>query len=245
MSAGRRLRLGLGITTVLLLVAVLTMTLNARNGVVRGHSAALNAQSYPVGTDYSGTVTAQLVQVGDEVAVGQPMFEVQSATLSRDLQQGLLEPARVPYGIKDGSTLVVTATDPGRVDSAGYAVGAFVAANSELATVQRAGSLYIEAEFILTAPDYARLPPNATVDVVLPDNGRITAQAGRVQVSTENGEARTVVQAYSPELADSTADGLFAVGTPVQATLHLRNDNVVTRASTWITELTGFGGFAP
>ncbi|MEQ3554133.1 hypothetical protein WIS52_27005 [Pseudonocardia nematodicida] len=240
MSPARRLRLGLGIAAVLLLVAYLTITLNARNGQVESRSAALGAENYPVGTDYSGTVTEQLVQVGDEVSAGQPMFEVQSATLARDLEQGLLDPARVPYPIKDGSILVITATDDGRVDSVGYAVGSFAAANSELATVQRAGSLFVESEFVLTAPDYARLPPNATVGVVLPNNETITAQAGRVQVSTENGEARTVVQAFSPELADATVDGLFAVGTPVQATLYLRNDGVVTSATEWLTSITGF-----
>jgi multidrug resistance efflux pump len=238
-SVGRRVRLVVGLVVVLVLAAYLTMVLNARNGRVEGTSASLAAESYPVGTDYSGTVTQQLVKVGDTVTVGQPLFEVQSATLARDLQQGLLDPRRVPYQIKDGGTLVIQATDAGRVESVGYAVGSFVPANSQLGTIQRAGSLYIEAEFVLTAPDYARLPPNATVDVVLPNNDRVSAQAGRVQVRTENGEARTVVDAYSPDLTAATADGLFAVGAPVQATLELRNDGPVTSVTSWLTELTG------
>jgi multidrug resistance efflux pump len=239
-TVARRLRLTLGIVVVLLVAAYLTMLLNARKGEVEGRSAALAAQNYPVGTDYSGTVSAQLVQVGDEVQVGQPLFELQSATLVRDLAQGLIDPARVPYKIKNGGTMVITATDQGRVEGIRYAVGSFVPANSELATVQRAGSLYVEAEFVLTAPDYARLPPNATVDVLLPNNQTVRAQAGRVRVSTEDGEARTVVQAFSPELGAATADGLFAVGAPVQATLHLRNDGVVTDVTNWVTDHTGF-----
>ncbi|GAA4555843.1 hypothetical protein [Pseudonocardia xishanensis] len=239
MTVARRFRLVLGILVVLLVAAYLTMLLNARNGRVDGTSASLAAENYPVGTDYSGTVTAQLVRIGDDVRVGQPMFELQSATLVRDLAQGLIDPARVPYTIKDGNTMVITATDQGRVEGVSYAVGSFVPANSELATVQRAGSLYVEAEFVLTAPDYARLPPNATIDVLLPNNDTVRAQAGRVRVSTENGEARTVVQAFSPELGDATSDGLFAVGSPVQATLHLRNDGVVTDVTDWVTTLTG------
>jgi len=239
MTVVRRFRLALGILVVLLVAAYLTMLLNARNGRVEGRSASLAAENYPVGTDYSGTVSAQLVQVGDEVAVGQPMFELQSATLVRDLSQGLIDPAQVPYRIKDGNTMVVTATDQGRVEGVSYAVGSFVPANSELATVQRAGSLFVEAEFVLTAPDYARLPPNATIDVLLPNNETVRAQAGRVRVSTENGEARTVVQAFSPELGDATADGLFAVGSPVEATLHLRNDGLVSDVTAWVTETTG------
>jgi multidrug resistance efflux pump len=240
MTVARRFRLALGIVVVLVLAAYLTMLLNARKGEVEGRSASLAAENYPVGTDYSGTVSAQLVQVGDEVQVGQPMFELQSATLVRDIAQGLVDPTKVPYQIKDGSTMVVTATDQGRVEGVSYSVGSFVPANSELATVQRAGSLYVEAEFVLTAPDYARLPPNARIDVLLPNNETVRAQAGRVRVSTENGEARTVVQAFSPELGDATSDGLFAVGSPVQATLHLRNDGVVTEATEWVTDLTGF-----
>ncbi|MCF7549244.1 hypothetical protein [Pseudonocardia sp. WMMC193] len=240
MTLVRRVRLLIGIIVVLLVAAYLTMLVNARKGEVESASASLAAESYPVGTDYSGTLSAQLVQVGDEVQVGQPLFELQSATLARDLAQGLVDPAKVPYQIKDGSTMVLTATDQGRVEGISFAVGSFVTANSELATVQGAGSLYVDAEFVLTAPDYARLPPNATIDVLLPNNETVRAQAGRIQVRTENGEARTVVQAFSPELGDATADGLFAVGSPVQATLHLRNDGVVTDVTQWFTDLTGF-----
>lgn len=236
-----RIRLVAGVVVIAAVVAALTMLVNARNGRVEGRSAALAAESYPVGTDYSGTVTAQLVQVGDEVAVDQPMFELQSATLARDIAQGLVDTATVPYEVRDGGTLVLTATDEGRVEAVDYAVGAFVPANSEMATVQRAGSLYIEAEFVLTPRDYARLPPDATLDVVLPSNETVAARVGRIQVRTEDGQALTQVTAFSTELAGATADGLFAVGTPVTATLYLRNDGLVTAATEWVTETFGFG----
>jgi len=42
-----------------------------------------------------------------------------------------------------------------------------------------------------------------------------------------------MVKAYSDELANGT--GLFAVGTPVQATLHLTNDGVVTDVTKTVT----------
>ena len=42
-----------------------------------------------------------------------------------------------------------------------------------------------------------------------------------------------MVKAYSDELANGT--GLFAVGTPVQATLHLTNDGVVTDVTNTVT----------
>lgn len=232
-----RIRLGVGLIVVLAVAAGLTMLLNARNGMVDGRSAALAAESFPVGTDYSGTVTEQLVQLGDTVTAGQPLFELESGALQRDLAQGLVDPTAVPYRIRDDGTLVLVATDAGRVDSLVYAVGSFVPANSVIATVQRAGSLYIEAEFLLTPQDYGRLAPDAVLDVVLPSNQQVVATVSRVQVETVDGTARTRVVAYSPDLAAATADGLFAVGTPVSATLHLRNDGPVTDATEFVIGL--------
>jgi hypothetical protein len=234
-----RLRLAAGLVVVTVAAAALTMLLNARNGVVDGRSAALAAESFPVGTDYSGTVTTQLVQLGDTVVAGQPMFELQSGALQRDLAQGLLDPGSVPYEIRGDGTLVLVATDAGRVDSLTYAVGSFVPANSVIATVQRAGSLFIEAEFLLTPQDYGRLTPDAVLDVVLPSNEQVSATVSRVQVETVDGTARTRVVAYSPDLAAATADGLFAVGTPVSVTLHLRNDGPVTDATEFLLGLVG------
>jgi hypothetical protein len=234
-----RIRLAVGLVVVLVVATGLTMLLNARNGVVEGRSAALAAESFPVGTDYSGTVTNQLVQLGDTVTVGQPLFELESGALQRDLAQDLIDPGAVPYQIRDDGTLVLVATDAGRVDSLTYAVGSFVPANSVIATVQRAGSLYVEAEFLLTPQDYGRLAPDAVLDVVLPSNQQVRATVGRVQVETVDGTARTRVVAYSPDLAAATADGLFAVGTPVSVTLHLRNDGPVTDATEFLLGLVG------
>lgn len=239
MSGRARVRLVAGLVVVVVLAAGLTMLLNDRNGRVEGRSAALAAESFPVGTDYSGTVTAQLVQLGDTVTAGQPMFELESGALQRDLAQGLIDPGAVPYEIRGDGVLVLVATDAGRVDSLIYAVGSFVPANSVIATVQRAGSLYVEAEFLLTPQDYGRLPPDAALDVVLPSNQQVRATVGRVQVVTVDGTARTRVVAYSPDLAAATADGLFAVGTPVSATLYLRNDGPVTDATEYLRGLVG------
>lgn len=229
-----RLRLGLGLLGVVALTAVLTMVLNARNGIVESRSAALAAETYPVGTDYGGTLVAQLVQIGDQVAVGQPLFELRSSAVQRDVAQRLVDTSALPYELRADGTLVLTASDAGRVASLAYPLGSFVPANSTIATVQRAGSLYIEGQFVLTAQDYARLAPDATLEVLLPSNLAVDAQVRRIQVQTEDGEARTEVEAYSAQLGDATADGLFAVGTPVTATLHLRNDGLVTDATTWV-----------
>ena len=128
---------------------------------------------------------------------------------------------------------MITATNAGMIDTVAYAKGAFIPSNSTIATVQQAGSMYVAADFLLTAKDYSRVPAQATLDIVLPNNQEITATVGQIQVRTENGEARTMVKAYSDELANGT--GLFAVGTPVQATLHLTNDGVVTDVTKTVT----------
>jgi multidrug resistance efflux pump len=233
MSWRKRIGLALGLLSVLVLAAGLTMIVNYNSGKVESKSASLAAEAYPVGTDYSGTIVAQHVHVGDHVEAGQPMFEVESATLQRDLTQGLVTTDNLSHAVKDGNTLVITATNTGQVDEINYSQGAFVPANSTIANVQEAGTMYVEADFLLSAKDYSRIPSGATVDVVLPNNQEISATVQQLQVRTENGEARTLIRAYSDDLASGT--GLFAVGTPVQATLHLTNDGMVTDVTNTVT----------
>jgi multidrug efflux pump subunit AcrA (membrane-fusion protein) len=233
MSWRKRIGLALGLLSVLVLAAGLTMVVNYNSGKVDSKSASLSAEDYPVGTVYSGTVTAQYVHVGDQVEAGQPIFEVESANLQRDLAQGLVNKDNLTYEVKDDKTLVITATNAGQISEINYAQGAFVPANSTIATVQQAGTMFVEADFLLSAKDFTRIPSGATVDVVLPNNQQISATVQQLQVRTDDGQARTTIRAYSDELASGT--GLFAVGTPVQATLHLTNDGIVTDMTKTVT----------
>lgn len=233
MSWRKRIGLALGLLSVILLAAGLTGVVNYNAGKVESQSASLAAEDYPVGTDYSGTITAQYVHVGDTVAAGQPLFEVESANLQRDLAQGLVNKDNLTHEIKDDKTLVITATNAGQVEEINYAQGAFVPANSTIATVQEAGTMYLEADFLLSAKDFGRISNDATVDVVLPNNQQISATVKQLQVRTDDGQARTTIRAYSDDLASGT--GLFTVGTPVQATLYLTNDGVVTDVTNTVT----------
>jgi len=233
MTWRKRIGLALGLLSVVVLAAGLTMIVNNNSGKVAGKSASLMAEDYPVGTDYSGTITEQYVKIGDQVQAGQPLFELQSATLERDLAQGLVNTENLTYEVKNNNTLVITATNAGQVQDIAYADGAFVPSNSTIATVQEAGTMFVAADFLLSAKDYARIPAQADIDIVLPNNEQITAQVSEIKVSTENGEARTIIKAYSDQLSNGT--GLFAVGTPVQATLHLTNDGVVTDVTNTVT----------
>jgi multidrug efflux pump subunit AcrA (membrane-fusion protein) len=233
MTWRKRIGLALGLLSVVVLAAGLTMIVNSNSGKVAGKSASLMAEDYPVGTDYSGTITEQYVKVGDEVEAGQPIFEVESANLQRDLAQGLVNKDNLTYEVKNDNTLVITATNAGQVQDIAYADGAFVPANSTIATVQEAGTMYVAADFLLSAKDYARIPAQAELQIVLPNNQKITAAVSEIKVSTENGEARTIIKAYSDELANGT--GLFAVGTPVESTLILTNDGIVTDVTNTVT----------
>ncbi len=233
MTWRKRLGLIFGLLFVVTLAAGLTMYVNANNGKIAGQSASLMAEDYPVGTDYSGTITKQYVKVGDVVTPGQPLFEIQSPILARDLTQGLVTKSSLSHELKGNDTLVITATNAGQVDSVAYTSGAFVPANSTVATIQQAGTMFVSADFVLSAKDYSRIPANATVDVVLPDNTTIAARVSQLKVTTENGETRTTVEAYSPDLAKKA--GVFAVGTPVSATLYLNNSGVVTDVTHSVT----------
>jgi multidrug efflux pump subunit AcrA (membrane-fusion protein) len=235
MSWRKRIGLVFGLLFVVALAGGLTMYVNANNGKIAGQSASLMAEDYPVGTDYSGTITKQYVKVGDKVKPGQPLFEIESPILARDLAQGLVTKNSLSHELKGKDTLVITATNSGLVDSIAFTSGAFVPANSTIATVQQAGTMYVSADFVLSAKDYARIPPHATLNVVLPDNSTIPAKVNQLKVTTDNGETRTEVRAYSPDLAERA--GVFAVGTPVSATLYLDNSGVVTDVTHKVTDL--------
>lgn len=240
MTWRKRISLFIGLMFVVALATGLTMYVNANNGKIVGQSASLMAQDYPVGTDYSGTITKQYAKVGDQVKAGQPLFEIQSPILARDLAQGLVTKESLSHQLKGDDTLVITATNAGQIDTVSYAAGAFVPANSTIATVQQAGTLYISADFVLSAKDYARLPAHATVNVVLPNNTTIQATVAQLKVTTQDGEARTTVQAYSAGLAKGA--GVFAVGTPVTATLYLENGGFVTDVTHTVTGWFGRNG---
>jgi multidrug resistance efflux pump len=240
MTWRKRIGLTLSLLFVVALAAGLTMYVNANNGKIAGHSASLMAQDYPLGTDYSGTIINQYVKVGDAVKPGQPLFEIESPILARDLAQGLVTKASLAHQLKGKDTLVITATNAGIVDSLAYTNGAFVPANSTIATIQQAGTMYVAADFVMSAKDYARIPANAQLDVVLPNDTTITTQVHQLKVTTENGEAKTVIEAYSPELAKGA--GVFAVGTPVSATLYLNNSGVVTDLTQKVTGWLGMQG---
>ncbi|AEE47567.1 HlyD family efflux transporter periplasmic adaptor subunit [Cellulomonas fimi] len=231
MTWGSRIRLAVGVLVVAVLAALATYQLNETRGVAQSNSAQILARSYSVGTPYAGLVVDQLVDVGDTVKTGDPLFVIDSATLQYDIRNGFARQATEATQIDAGGRLVVLATGDGTVTTIGSERGTFVQSASELATVQRAGTLYVQAEYTLSAKEYARVPDGADVTIVLPNQREITATVDKNTVETVNGQAQAVFTIKGSSLKEGAQDGLVSAGTPVTAELHLENDGVVTRAA--------------
>lgn len=232
MTWGNRFRLAVGLIAVLVVAALGTYHLNETRGVAESSSAQIAADSYTVGAAYAGLVVDQLVEVGQVVAENDALFVIESATLQHDIAVGLVPSGAIGEDLDEQGRFVVRATGPGTVTELDAAAGTFVQASSEVATVQKAASLYVQAEYELGTQEYARLADDARVTIVLPDERELTGRVDGLSVTTAGGRAQVVVRVTSPALTDDAHDDpLVAAGTPVTARLHLRNDGVVTRVS--------------
>jgi multidrug resistance efflux pump len=230
MTWANRFKLFFGLIAVVGVVAVLTVVFNQRQGQVMSDSASIEAAEYPVGSDYGGTVIERLADEGDQVRAGQELFTLQSPTLQADLAEGLVTPESVSYSVTDAGVLTLTASVDGILTDIETERGAFVQAGQVLATIDRAGSLFVSAEYVLTSGDYARIQPGASVDIVLPNQTRLTGTLESLDVTTADGQAATTATVRSPGLVDGGADGLIAPGTPVTATMALRDDGILAGA---------------
>lgn len=237
MTWANRIRLALGLLVVLLLVAVSTLIFNQRQTQATSTSATIGAESFPVGTDYGGLVTAQFVKAGESVAAGQRLFTVQSLRLQEDIASGLLKPGSAPYPVGDDGTATVVAAVSGTISSIDVQQGAYAQAGTVLAHIDRRGSLFVQADFTLTARDYARVFDGAQVDLLLPNQRMLTGRVERIEVQTVSGRAQSTILVSSSGLAEGTDDGLITPGTPVTATLHLRDDGPLAGPSDAFADL--------
>ncbi|MDM7829823.1 HlyD family efflux transporter periplasmic adaptor subunit [Cellulomonas edaphi] len=228
MTCSGRFRLLVGLVLVLVVAALATYRLNESRGVATSDSAQILGKTYDVGTPYAGLVVNQAVEVGDEVRAGQTLFVIDSARLH---EPGAAKLTPETTHLDDEGRLVVTATGPGLVTAVTATQGTFVDPAADLATVQRQGTLYVQAEYTLSPKEYARVPDRAPVTVVLPNQTSVDGHVDRVQVETVDGKAQAVVTVVSDGLVQGDQAGLVSAGTPVVARLHLRNDGVVTTVS--------------
>lgn len=227
MTWRNRFRLLAGLAAVLVLVAGLTIVFNQRQAQVASTSASIEAERYPVGIDYGGTVIDRFVDAGTRVHAGQDLFSLQSSSLQADLAEGLIKPDTVAYSVSDGGLITLRASVDGTVSDISTERGSFVQAGQVLAMIDRAGSLFVSADYALTPRDYARVEDGATVDILLPNQRQVSGRIESIEVQTADGRAETTVRVASDQLVDGDNNGLVARGTPVTATIMLRDDGVL------------------
>lgn len=227
-----RIKLMLGVAAVLALVAGLSLRLDAQVRTVHAVEGSLAAQEYEVGTDYSGVLVDQYVKPGDTVSPGDPLFALKSNRLRRDLASGLIRTQDSTYKIRDESTLMFIATAAGTVQSVEYLEGAYVPANTVIATVEVADSLYATADFRLRPAEYALIRDAQDMTVTLPNGTTVAADITDVTVAADDNIAFTTVRAQALDLTD---EALFGAGTPVSTTIELPDRGLMAS----VTDLVG------
>jgi hypothetical protein len=212
------MKLLIGVAAVLALVGVLSLRLDAEVRTVHGLQGALDAEEYQVGTDYAGVLVDQYVAPGDEVQPGDPLFALESNRLRRDLASGLVRREDSTYRVRDDNTLVFSATSEGTVRAVDYRSGAFVPANTPIARLEVADSLFVTVQFQLRPAEYALIREADTMTVTLPNGTAVPADITDISVEAGDNIAHTTVRAEAADLSDS---GLFGAGTPVSASIEL------------------------
>ncbi len=228
MTWANRFRLLIGLVIVVAIVLVSTLVLSVRQTEVASSSASVKAITYSVGSDYAGTVVDEKVKQGDTVTQGQPLMTIQSAavTAASAVKGGI--PANASYTVAPGGMLTLIATESGVVQTLGAQIGGFVSAGSSLATIDRTNSLYVRAKFRIDPYDFSRITKGAHVDLVLPDQQQLSGTVSQIQVTTTSGGAAIAdIQVTSPQLVAGKDNGLAIPGTPVQATLRLKDDGLL------------------
>ena len=187
-------------------------------------SASIAAEEFSVGTIYAGTIIEQLVEQGDAVATGQMLFRVRSPLLARDLASEYVTAADLGVAVEPDGTFPVVATVDGTVSEvlAPWATSLRPERCSPPSTARK--TLTVEAEFTLTPRDYGRIADGTTVEILLPDDQTIQGKVTDIDVDTLDGQATTSVTIESAALEAQAIEGLYRPGTPVRATLHLRDD---------------------
>jgi multidrug resistance efflux pump len=228
-----RLRLFGGLLGITLLVSVLTLVFNQRQTEATSLSAQIDADQYKIGATYSGTVTKALVKEGDSVTKGQKLFTVQSVDLQQDISNGLVVDDTEAYDVDTKkATLTYKAVAAGTVTDLEAKTGASLPSGSELATITSTGTQYVTAQYLLTPNDYGRIEKGADVKLLLPDNKTVDGKVVSVKVQTDQGKAATEVRVDSDAIkSDASLADLAQPGTPVTATLQLRDDGPLAGAN--------------
>ena len=225
MTWTNRLRLLGGLLGVFALVAVLTLVFNHRQTQAQSLTATIGTDAYDVGAGYGGTVLKQYVKEDDSVAVGDKLFTMQSVEMQQDVANKVKVKSTDAYDVntKKG-TVTYKATVAGQVDQIGAKLGTTLTGGQSFARITVTGSQYVEAQYLLTPRDYERVEIGAPVSILLPDNHKLAGTVSTIKVDTQQGSAAARIRVDSPELANVDLSTMTKTGTPVIATVRLRDD---------------------
>ena len=225
-----------GILVVVLIVVALSMYLNNIMSVSQSSKARLAADSTTLGADYPGLIVKQNVEEGDKVAKGQVLFEIQSTQLNDALTKGSITASSLSVDVDPVTNYIrLKASDDGVIEKINYRAGSYVQGGGIVASIDTVGSLYVIANFRLSPPDYARINKSNEIKLRLPDNSTQTATVYSIALVSNGSDVDTVVKARLKN-AD-ISDFRFSVGTPVQATLLLKQDNIFQGLFNFIQQL--------
>ena len=231
-----RIRLMFGILVVVLIVVALSMYLNNIMSVSQSSKARLAADSTTLGADYPGLIVKQNVEEGDKVTKGQVLFEIQSTQLNDALTKGSVTASSLSFDVDPVTNYIrLKASDDGVIEKINYRAGSYVPGGGIVASIDTVGSLYVIANFRLSPPDYARINKSNEIKLRLPDNSTQTATVYSIALVSNGSDVDTVVKARIKN-AD-ISDFRFSVGTPVQATLLLKQDNIFQGLFNFIQQL--------
>ena len=236
MTWASRAKLFLGLIMVVIIVGILTIVFNQRQSQSASITAFIDAVHYPVGIDYGGTVISSDVKNGDHVTKGEPLFTLQSSSLQADLQRGLLKPNTISYSVTEAGVITLTAAVTGTVTGVSTQAGSFVQAGQVLASIDKAGSLFVSAQYTLSPRDYSRIDTGASVDILLPNQTTVAGRVSSIDVTTVQGTAKTTIKIQSDRLIDGAYNDLVKPGTPVSASLTLRNDGIFAGVEDGVTD---------
>lgn len=232
MTWTNRIRLLAGLLGVVALVAVLTVVFNQRQTQAQSQTGTISTDAYDVGAGYGGTVTKQFVDENDVVEVGDKLFTMQSPALQADVANKVKVKSTQAYDVdtKKG-TVTYKATVGGQVDQLGAKLGTTLTGGQSFARITVTGSQFVEAQFLLTPRDYERVQTGAPVSILLPNNQKIDGSVSTIKVATEQGNAAAKIRVDSTELQDAALSTLTRSGTPVVATVRLRDDGPLAGTS--------------
>jgi multidrug resistance efflux pump len=228
-----RLRLLGGLIGVLLIVAVLTLIFNQRQTQAASRTGTVSADTYTIGAITNGTVSRQYVNAGETVQQGDELCRVQSPALRQEISEGLEINDSAAYDVDSTTgTLTYKATATGELTTMKCKVGTTLGGGQTFAEISAADSQFVVARFELTPRDYARVQQGARASLLLPDNATVGGTVSDIKVATdEYNRAQTEVRIESPALQSGELGDLAKPGTPVVATLELRDDGPLAGVS--------------